>query len=603
MFARVLIANRGEIAVRVARACKDAGLRSIAVYGSEDRDALHVQLADEAFSLGDGPVGDTYLNIDRLLDIAHRAGADAVHPGYGFGSESAEFARRVQDAGLTWIGPPPAAIAALGDKVQARAIAKAVGATLLPGTDRPIDTADAVRDFAGQHGFPLMVKAAHGGGGRGLRVVRAPEQIDEAFASAAREAKASFGRAECFIERYIDAPRHIETQCLADAHGTVAVLSTRDCSIQRRHQKLIEEAPAPFLPPHIAAELARVSRAVLREVGYVGAATVEFLVWTDDVESPTTLGTPTTHAAFLEVNARLQVEHPVTEEICGIDLVREQFRIAAGEALGYEDPPTFGHAIECRINAEDPAAGFAPSPGPLNRLRLPGGPGVRLDFGFVQGDRVSASFDSMLGKIVVRGRDRTQAIERMARALAELEVGGVATSTGVLSDIIVHPAFAADAASKFAVHTRFVETELDPPLAATTPPTLADASEEVQPTGRVVVEVGGKRFEVVLPAGLIRAATPTSIRRPPRPPRRQAPAGAAGPANPDGSVVAPMQGVIVQVPVSEGEMVQAGQTLVVLEAMKMEQPLAAPKAGTVRGLTARPGEKVAAGTVLLHLDA
>ncbi|MDR1427945.1 MAG: ATP-grasp domain-containing protein [Bifidobacteriaceae bacterium] len=610
---RVLIANRSEIAVRVVRACADAGLTSLAVYSQEDRDALHVRLAAEAYSLGGTGAASTYLNIDRMLRVAALAQADAVHPGYGFLAESAEFARRAIAAGLTWIGPPPDAIEALGDKVRSRAIAQAVGAPLLPGTSQPITTADAVHSFAAEHGFPLVIKAVHGGGGRGMRVVRSSAEIDEAFDSATREATAAFGRGECFVERYLDAPRHVETQCLADAYGTVAVLSTRDCSLQRRHQKLIEEAPAPFLPPGVEDELARTSRAILQEVGYVGAATVEFLVSVDDdgphPTTPPRANAPGASMSFLEVNTRLQVEHPVTEEVTGIDLVREQMRIAAGEPLGYVAAAPTGHAIEFRINGEDPGAGFMPSPGTLTHLRLPGGPGVRLDFGYQQGDTIPSSFDSLLGKLIVRGRDRTEALARARRALSEMEVRGVATVLPVHRALVEHPAFAADAAtdSRFMVHTRFIEAE----LGGLAPENLATASGEeipggkgtsssaddgAQATGRVVVEVGGKRFEVVLPAGLIRAATPTSVRRTPR--RVQG----TSLTSPDGAVTAPMQGVIVRVAVSEGEVVEAGQLLAVLEAMKMEQPLSAPKAGTVRGLNAQVGAKVAAGTVLCVLE-
>jgi acetyl-CoA/propionyl-CoA carboxylase biotin carboxyl carrier protein len=605
---RVLIANRGEIAVRVVRACADAGVKSLAVYSEEDRDALHVRLADEAYSLGGAGAASTYLNPEALVEAALRAGADAVHPGYGFLAESAEFARQISDAGLTWIGPPPEAIEALGDKVRARAIAREVGAPLLPGTDQPVASADAVRAFTEDHGFPVVVKAAHGGGGRGMRVVRTAAEIADAFESAARESASAFGRAECFVEQYVDAPRHVETQCLADAHGTVAVLATRDCTLQRRHQKLLEEAPAAYLPPAIQAEMAEVSRAILRRVGYVGAATVEFLVWADDAaphRSRTASGTPS--AAFLEVNTRIQVEHPVTEAVTGIDLVREQFRLAAGEPLGYDDAPTQGHAIEFRINGENPAAGFTPSPGTLSRLRLPGGPGVRVDFGYQEGDTLPGTFDSLLGKVIVWGRDRAEALARSRRALAELDIRGVATILPVHQALLTHPAFADDAGPHHpgGIHTQFIDRELATllPASARTPGeedlggrgTASSLGEDAQPTGRVVVEVGGKRFEVVLPAGLIRAAAPTSLRRAPR--RTPAPGG-----SPDGAVTAPMQGVIVRVAVSEGEVVEAGQLLLVLEAMKMEQPLTAPKAGAVRGLTARLGAKVAAGEVLCTLD-
>jgi acetyl-CoA/propionyl-CoA carboxylase biotin carboxyl carrier protein len=633
---RILIANRGEIAVRVVRACRDEGLTSIAVYSDEDRDAVHVRLADEAYSLAGAGAAETYLDIDALLGVAQAACADAVHPGYGFLAESATFARRVIAAGLVWIGPPPEAIEALGDKVQARAIARAAGAALLPGTDQPIADAAAVHAFAAHHGFPLVIKAAHGGGGRGMRVVRASDEIADAFDAATRESTAAFGRGECFVERYLDAPRHIETQCLADAYGRVAVLATRDCSLQRRHQKLIEEAPAPFLPSDVEDQLIETSRAVLRHVGYVGAATVEFLVSAappDDAGSPpgreaalgradsgmTGTAGPTGGAvsakrpitvAFLEVNTRLQVEHPVTEEVTGVDLVREQFRLAAGGALTTDGVPAQGHAIEFRINGEDPAAGFVPSPGPLTHLRLPGGPGVRVDFGYEVGDRLTGSFDSLLGKVIVKGRDRAEALARARRALAEMDVRGVATVLDVHRALLEHPAFTADGADCFTVHTRFLEAEaatlLPRPPAAPQPGetrgrpgeagwgSASAAEDAAAPSGRVVVEVGGKRFEVLLPAGLMRAATPTSVRRAPR--------RSIGAAPADGTVAAPMQGTIVRLAVAEGQVVEAGQVIVVLEAMKMEQPLTAPKAGTVRGLSVQVGDKVAAGSALCVLE-
>ncbi|HWV79735.1 MAG TPA: biotin carboxylase N-terminal domain-containing protein, partial [Isoptericola sp.] len=388
---KVLVANRGEIAVRIARACTDAGIASVAVYADSDRDALHVRLADEAFALQGQRAADTYLDVEKLLDVARRSGADAVHPGYGFLSENAQFAQAVIDAGLVWIGPPPAAIESLGDKVSARHIAQAAGAPLVPGTADPVQGADEVHAFAAEHGLPIAIKAAFGGGGRGLKVARTADEIDELYESAVREAVAAFGRGECFVERYLDRPRHVETQCLADSHGNVVVVSTRDCSLQRRHQKLVEEAPAPFLTPEQEAELDRASRAILAEAGYVGAGTCEFLVGTDGTLS------------FLEVNTRLQVEHPVTEEVTGIDLVREQLRIAAGEPLGYDSTTVRGHSFEFRINGEDPAAGFLPSPGTVTTLRWPSGPGVRVDTGVVEGDTISGAFDSMIAKLVVTG--------------------------------------------------------------------------------------------------------------------------------------------------------------------------------------------------------
>ncbi|MBX9245966.1 ATP-grasp domain-containing protein, partial [Actinotalea ferrariae] len=493
---KVLIANRGEIAVRIARACADAGIASVAVYADQDREALHVAVAGEAFALGGARAAETYLDIAKLLDVARRSGADAVHPGYGFLAENAAFAQAVIDAGLTWIGPPPAAIDALGDKVSARHIAQRAGAPLVAGTRDPVTGAEEVQAFADEHGLPIAIKAAFGGGGRGLKVAREADEIVELYESAVREATAAFGRGECFVERYLDSPRHVETQCLADEHGTVVVVSTRDCSLQRRHQKLVEEAPAPFLTDEQETLLREASIAILREAGYVGAGTCEFLVARDGTVS------------FLEVNTRLQVEHPVTEEVTGIDLVREQLRIAAGEPLGYDTVPVRGHSIEFRINGEDPAAGFLPSPGRITRLRFPGGPGVRVDSGVVEGDTVSGAFDSMIAKLIVTGATRTQAVERARRALAELEVVGIPTVVPFHRAVLDAPAFVpASADEPFGVHTRWIETDFAETVAAlgtggSAVPAAAPAEAEEPRTERVVVEVGGKRIEVVLPAGL-----------------------------------------------------------------------------------------------------
>ena len=443
MISKVLIANRGEIAVRVARACRDAGVGAVAVYADQDREALHVTLADEAYALDGARAADTYLSIEKLLDVARRSGADAVHPGYGFLAENAAFAQAVLDAGLVWIGPPPAAISALGDKVSARAIARRAGAPLVAGTDQPVSLAQ-VHEFADAHGLPVAIKAAFGGGGRGLKVARSSDEIDEAYESAVREATAAFGRGECFVERYLDRPRHVETQCLADEHGTVVVVSTRDCSLQRRHQKLVEEAPAPFLSDAQVTQLTSASVAILREAGYVGAGTCEFLVAADGTIS------------FLEVNTRLQVEHPVTEQVTGIDLVREQLRIAAGEPLGYSSVATRGHAIEFRINGEDPAAGFLPAPGKLTRLRFPTGPGVRVDTGVVEGDTVSGAFDSLLAKVIVTGATRRQALERSRRVLAELDIAGIPTVVPFHRAVVEDKAFAPSDERPFSVHTRWI---------------------------------------------------------------------------------------------------------------------------------------------------
>lgn len=591
---KVLVANRGEIAVRIARACRDAGLGSVAVYADSDREALHVRVADEAYALDGVRAAETYLDVAKLLDVARRSGADAVHPGYGFLSENAEFAQAVLDAGLVWVGPPPAAIRSLGDKVSARHLAQRAGAPLVAGTPDPVSGAAQVHEFVREHGLPVAIKAAFGGGGRGLKVARTCEEIDELYDSAVREATAAFGRGECFVERYLDRPRHVETQCLADEHGTVVVVSTRDCSLQRRHQKLVEEAPAPFLTEAQNAQLVDASIAILREASYVGAGTCEFLVAADGTVS------------FLEVNTRLQVEHPVSEEISGIDLVREQLRIAAGEPLGYDHVETRGHSIEFRINGEDPAAGFLPAPGRISTLRFPAGPGVRVDSGVVEGDTVSGAFDSMIAKLVVTGATRTQAIERARRALAELEVAGIPTVVPFHRAVLAEAAFVpADPAQPFTVHTRWIETEFAdtlPTLTRAPAVTTPAAAEDAEPPEleRVVVEVGGKRLEVVLPAALAlragRGRTPG--------PRRTAPrrsTGRPGTSASGASLTSPMQGTIVKVAVGEGDLVAEGDLVVVLEAMKMEQPLVAHRAGTVASLSAGVGGMVAAGSVICEI--
>jgi acetyl-CoA/propionyl-CoA carboxylase, biotin carboxylase, biotin carboxyl carrier protein len=594
---KVLVANRGEIAVRVARACRDAGIGSVAVYADPDREALHVRVADEAFALDGSRAAETYLDIAKLLDVARRSGADAVHPGYGFLSENAEFAQAVADAGLVWIGPPPAAIRSLGDKVSARHLAQRAGAPLVAGTPDPVAGADEVHAFVAEHGLPVAIKAAFGGGGRGLKVARAEDEIDELYESAVREATAAFGRGECFVERYLDRPRHVETQCLADTHGNVVVVSTRDCSLQRRHQKLVEEAPAPFLTDAQRALLVESSVAILREAGYVGAGTCEFLVAADGTVS------------FLEVNTRLQVEHPVTEEISGIDLVREQLRIAEGEALGYDHVVTRGHSLEFRINGEDPAAGFLPAPGRISTLRFPAGPGVRVDSGVVEGDSVSGMFDSMIAKLVVTGATRTQAIERARRALAELEVVGIPTVVPFHRAVLDEAAFApADPTQPFDIHTRWIETEFADRLPTLTGATSAasatpaTADEEPAPDlERVVVEVGGKRLEVVLPAALaLRAAGRARAAAAPRRAAARRPGGRPAAAS-GNSLTSPMQGTIVKVAVEEGAQVAEGDLVVVLEAMKMEQPLVAHRSGTVAALSAGVGATVGAGAVICEI--
>ena len=594
LISKVLVANRGEIAVRIVRACRDAQLSSVAVYADPDRESLHVSLADEAYALGGARAAETYLDIAKIIDVARRSDADAVHPGYGFLAENADFARAVIDAGLVWVGPPPAAIEALGDKVSARHIAQRAGAPLVAGTPDPVSGVEEIHAFVAEHGLPIAIKAAFGGGGRGLKVVRTADEIDEQYESAVREAVAAFGRGECFVERYLDKPRHVETQCLADAEGTVVVVSTRDCSLQRRHQKLVEEAPAPFLTPEQREQLVGASVAILREAGYVGAGTCEFLVGLDGTVS------------FLEVNTRLQVEHPVTEEVSGIDLVREQLRIAAGEALGYDRVETRGHSIEFRINGEDPAANFLPAPGRISTLRFPSGPGVRVDSGVVEGDTVSGAFDSMIAKLIVTGADRRQAVERARRALAELEVVGIPTVVPFHRAVLEADDFVPADGSAFRVHTRWIETEFADVLptlgAPATPPT--DVPEEAAALERVVVEVGGKRLEVVLPAALALGRAPAGARggaaAGPRRPARRGAARAAGSGN-GTTLTSPMQGTIVKVAVAEGDEVAEGDLVVVLEAMKMEQPLVAHRAGKVTGLAAGVGASVSAGTAICDI--
>jgi acetyl-CoA/propionyl-CoA carboxylase biotin carboxyl carrier protein len=583
---KVLIANRGEIAIRVARACRDAGIGSVAVYADPDRDALHVRAADEAYALGGSTAAETYLVVDKLLDVAKRSGADAVHPGYGFLAENAEFAQAVIDAGLTWIGPPPAAIRDLGDKVSARHIAARAGAPQVRGTADPVSGADEVVAFAQEVGLPIAIKAAFGGGGRGLKVARTMEEIPELYDSAVREAVAAFGRGECFVEQYLDSPRHVETQVLADQHGNVVVVSTRDCSLQRRHQKLVEEAPAPFLSADQVERLYSSSKAIVREAGYYGAGTCEFLVGKDGTIS------------FLEVNTRLQVEHPVTEEVSGLDLVREQFRIADGEELGYDDPPLRGHSIEFRINGEDPGRNFLPAPGALTVWHPPAGPGIRVDGGFQQGDVIGGNFDSLLAKLIVTGRTRQEAIERSRRALAEFEVDGIPTALTFHRKVVSEPAFAPDDPNQpFSVHTRWIETEFVNDI----PAYSGGHGELAEPEARstVVVEVGGKRVEVSLPEGIsIGGGGGSAAKRaaPKRGGAKKSGAGATG-----DSLAAPMQGTIVKVAVAEGQHVAAGDLVVVLEAMKMEQPLNAHKSGVVTALSAEVGATVPTGTVLCEI--
>jgi len=583
---KVLVANRGEIAVRVIRACRDAGLGSVAVYADSDRNAPHARLADEAYALGGDTSAETYLRIDKLIDVAHRAGADAVHPGYGFLAENADFAEAVGKAGLVWIGPTPQAIRDLGDKVTARHIAQRAGAPLVPGTAEPVADAAEIVAFAREYGLPVAIKAAFGGGGRGLKVARTLEEIPHLFESATREAVAAFGRGECFVERYLDRPRHVEAQVLADQHGNVVVMGTRDCSLQRRHQKLVEEAPAPFLTDEQRARIHDSAKAICREAGYHGAGTVEYLVGADGTVS------------FLEVNTRLQVEHPVTEETAGVDLVREQFRIAAGEQLRFTaDPAPRGHAIEFRINGEDAGRGFLPAPGTVSELRWPSGPGVRVDAGVEAGSVIGGNFDSLLAKVIVYGETRTEALERARRALDETLVEGMATVLPFHRLVVRDPAFTGE---PFTVHTRWIETE----WAGGVPPfSGAAADPDAEERTSIVVEVGGKRLEVSLPAGLGAAAGAggaatggATATRPRRGGGKRATATASGDA-----LTAPMQGTIVKIAVNEGDTVAEGDLVVVLEAMKMEQPLNAHKAGVVTGLTAAVGDVLSAGATICEI--
>ncbi|MFB7479375.1 acetyl/propionyl/methylcrotonyl-CoA carboxylase subunit alpha [Streptomyces anulatus] len=580
---KVLIANRGEIAVRVARACRDAGIASVAVYAEPDRDALHVRAADEAFALGGDTPAASYLDMAKVLQAAEDSGADAIHPGYGFLSENAEFAQAVLDAGLTWIGPPPQAIRDLGDKVAARHIAQRAGAPLVAGTPDPVSGSDEVVAFAEQNGLPIAIKAAFGGGGRGLKVARTLEEIPELYDSAVREAVAAFGRGECFVERYLDKPRHVETQCLADTHGNVVVVSTRDCSLQRRHQKLVEEAPAPFLSQAQNDELYAASKAILKEAGYVGAGTVEFLVGVDGTIS------------FLEVNTRLQVEHPVTEEVTGLDLVREMFRIADGEELSYDDPAVRGHSFEFRINGEDPGRGFLPAPGTVTTFAPPTGPGVRLDAGVESGSVIGPAWDSLLAKLIVTGATREQALQRAARALGEFTVEGMATAIPFHRAVVADPAFTSD---PFTVHTRWIETEFVNDIKPFAAPADADTDDEA---GRetVVVEVGGKRLEVSLPSSLGMSLARTGLAAGAKPKRRAA--KKAGSAASGDSLASPMQGTIVKIAVEEGQEVKEGDLVVVLEAMKMEQPLNAHRSGTVKSLTAEVGASVSSGALICEI--
>lgn len=564
----VLIANRGEIAIRVARAARDHGIKSIAIYADGDRNALHVKACDEAYALGGVTATETYLNIEKIISVAKKSGAEAIHPGYGFLSENAKFAQAVIDAGLLWVGPPPAAIAALGDKVSARKIAAQVGAPLVAGTADPVASSKEVLAFAKEFGLPVAIKAAHGGGGRGLKVAFTMEEIPELFDSAVREAVSAFGRGECFVERYLDRPRHVETQVLADTHGNVIVVSTRDCSLQRRHQKLVEEAPAPFLSQAQVDELYRSSKEIIRAAGYVGAGTCEFLVGVDGTIS------------FLEVNTRLQVEHPVSEEVSGLDLVREQFRIADGEKITSIDPQLRGHSIEFRINGEDPGRNFLPTPGVITEWEEPSGPGVRVDAGFTKGDVIGGNFDSLLAKLIVTGATRKQALERARRALAEFKIEGIATALPFHRAVINDKAFINE---PFAVYTGWIESEFNnqiPPYGASSEANATPVVEEL------VVEVNGHRFEVGVLSPI---------------PKRKRALSARTALQTGDSLTSPMQGTVIKIEVTEGQTVEEGDLIVVLEAMKMEQPLKAHKSGKISNLNISVGDTLASGTLLCKI--
>ena len=581
---KVLIANRGEIAVRIIRAARDAQIKTVAVYANQDINSQHVKLADEAIALNGTTSADTYLVIAKIITAAKRTGADAVHPGYGFLAENADFARAVIDAGIIWIGPTPEAIERLGDKVSARHVAEKVGAPLAPGTINPVTSAEEILEFVDTHGLPVAIKAAFGGGGRGLKVARTREEIPELFDSATREAVAAFGRGECFVEKYLDKPRHVETQCLADSAGNVVVVSTRDCSLQRRHQKLVEEAPAPFITDEQRDLLYSASKNILKEVGYVGAGTCEFLIGSD--------GTIT----FLEVNTRLQVEHPVSEEVTGLDLVREQFRIAEGGLVDYPDPVVTGHSFEFRINGEDAGANFRPTPGPVKLLRIPGGPGVRVDSGVVAGDVVSGSFDSLLAKLIVTGTDRKDALAKARRALSEFDVVGLPTVLPFHRLVVNDPAFAPEGDSPFSVYTSWIESEFVNTVEPA--PALNSPIEATDTRHSVVVEVDGKRLEVTVPDSLL----PTSqrVHRPQAPARSQTSGGSGGSGG--HSVASPMQATVIKVEVKPGDAVVKGQTVVVLEAMKMEQSIPAPRDGVVASVGAEVGTTIKAGHVLITLE-
>ncbi len=588
LFEKVLVANRGEIAVRIMRTCRELGIATVAIHSDLDEGALHVRMADEVRSLGGRTPAESYLDVEAVIDAARAAGADAVHPGYGFLSESAEFARAVRAAGLTFVGPPAEAIEVMGDKLAARRAAAAAGVAPVPGEDQPVTSVEQVVAFGEAHGWPVAVKAAHGGGGRGLRVLEGPATADEKIDSARRESSASFGRDELYVERYLPWPRHVEVQVLADVHGAAVWVGERDCSVQRRHQKLLEESPTFGLPDDLRRRMGEAAVRLTLSSGYVNAGTVEFLVQDDEF-------------FFLEMNARLQVEHPVTEAVTGIDLVAEQLRVAAGQPLSFtqDDIELRGHAIECRINAEDPAGGrFVPSPGRITRLVEPGGPFCRFDAGYASGDEVSQYYDNLIGKLVVGGRDREEARRRMQRALDELVVVGVATTVAAHRAILAAPDFVAGTHSTSWLEKRLDLSGLEPAVVA--PPT-GDDEEPARVRRDVDVEVDGRRFRVSLWVPDVEPAPAAASRSRPRPGVATATAAGSG-GSADGSVTVPMQGTIVTVLVSVGDEVEPDQTVCVLEAMKMENQIAAGTAGTVARVDVEAGQAVSAGDVVMVIE-
>ena len=583
---KVLVANRGEIAIRVIRAARDAGIASVAVYAEPDADAPFVSMADEAFALGGQNSAESYLVFDKILDAAKKSGADAIHPGYGFLSENGDFAQAVIDAGLIWIGPSPQSIRDLGDKVNARHIAMRANAPMAPGSKEPVKDAAEVCAFAEEHGLPIAIKAAFGGGGRGMKVAYEMDEVEDLYESATREAVAAFGRGECFVERYLDKARHVECQVVADMHGNVVVAGTRDCSLQRRFQKLVEEAPAPFLTDEQRTRLHESAKAICKEAGYYGAGTVEYLVGSDGLIS------------FLEVNTRLQVEHPVTEVTTGLDLVREQFRIAEGRELHIkEDPTPRGHAFEFRINGEDAGSNFMPAPGKITKYIEPAGPGVRMDSGIVEGSVIGGQFDSMLAKLIVFGESREEALQRARRALSEYVIEGMPTVLPFHAHIVENPAFVGDG-EKFDVYTKWIEEEWDNPIPAYVDPADVEEEEEATPKQKVVVEIDGRRVEIALPGDLALAGGGASGAKKKAKKRR---AGGGKKAVSGDAVAAPMQGTVIKVNVEEGQEVNEGDTVVVLEAMKMENPVKAHKSGVVTGLSAAAGEGVTKGAVLMEI--